>query len=265
MPKYYYHCPINYDLETLPPDFGKPVLIDGVEIPLPPPKFRPGYSPDDDDRYLIWGKSDHDLICKIIDSYYVQKNNLTILDFGCSSGRVLRHFLNEQKERSWNLMGIDVQAVLIEWMRRFFPKSFMVLTGSTAPHLPFMDASIDVIYGISVFTHTRYLWDTWLMEFNRVLKPGGICMQSVQCEYAWKFYHEHKNEEWVANAHPATMLEKPDMDTDYLFYGDVSNSQTFYKKETIIEFWGRYMEVVDFLDPPAFSYQNWIVLRKRGL
>lgn len=263
MPKYYFHCPINYELITSPPDFGVPIYLEGQELPLPPPKFRPGYAPDDDLQYLAWGKSDHDLICNIIAKHHACKNDLTILDFGCSSGRVLRHFLAEHKERNWRLIGIDIQALLIEWMRRHFPNQFTVLTGTTAPHLPFPDASIDVIFGISVFTHTKFLWDTWLMEFDRVLKPGGLCMQSVQCEYAWEFYHKHRNEKWVADGHPASMLDKPHMDQDYLLYGDISCSQTFYTKETLINYWGRYMDVVDFLDPPEFSYQNWIVLRKR--
>ena len=136
------------------------------------------------------------------------------------------------------------------------------MCGSAHPHLPFEDNSIDVIYGISVFTHTKYLWDTWLMEFKRVLKPGGLCMQSVQCEAAWEFYHAHRNEKWVADGHPAAMLREPHMTRDYLYYGDPSVSQVFYRKDVILDFWGRYMEVVDFLPPPEFSYQNWIVLKK---
>jgi len=52
------------------------------------------------------------------------------------------------------------------------------------------------------------------------------------------------------------------MTHDFFYYGGPNASQVFYRKDVIIEFWGRYMEVVDFLPPPAFSYQNWIVLKK---
>lgn len=261
---YYFHCPMDYERETYPPDLGTPRYVAGEELPLPPPDYRPGYAPDDDALYLRWGKSDHQQVCDMVKKHHQGYDNLTILDFGCSSGRVLRHFLAEHRAHGWKPIGIDIQAKLIEWTRRYFPKELTVLSGSAFPHLPFADNSIDVIFGISVFTHTKYLWDTWLMEFKRVLKPGGLVMQSVQCEAAWEFYHKNRHEKWVADGHPASMLREPHMTHDYLLYGDPSVSQTFYRKDVIIDFWGRYMEVVDFLPPPQFSYQNWIVLRKEG-
>jgi ubiquinone/menaquinone biosynthesis C-methylase UbiE len=146
-------------------------------------------------------------------------------------------------------------------MRRNFPPEFDVLTGSTFPSLPYRDASIDVIYGISVFTHTKYLWDLWLAECRRVLKDGGLCIQSVQCEHAWKFYHENRTTDWVKNGHPESMLKKPLIDEEFFFFGDGSISQTFYREEVVKRYWGRIMKVVDFLPPPEFSYQNWIVLK----
>lgn len=146
-------------------------------------------------------------------------------------------------------------------MRRNFPLDINILCGSTFPHLPFRDSSIDVIYGISVFTHTKYLWDFWLSEFKRVLKPGGLCLQTVQCETAWKFYYENQNQDWVKRGHPQSMLDKPEIDEDFFFYGDSHISQTFYREEVIKKYWARYMDVVDFLPPPNFSYQNWIVLK----
>ena len=263
-PHNYFHCPIDYARETYPPDLGTPRRVAGEELPLPPADYRPGYAPDNDQLYVDWGKSDHNQICDVIRKHRGKYEDLTILDFGCSSGRVLRHFMAERRAHGWKLMGIDIQARLIEWMRRNFPREINVLCGSTLPHLPFADNSIDVIYGISVFTHTKYLWDTWLMEFKRVLKPGGLCLQSVQCEAAWEFYHANRGEKWVADGHPASMLKEPHMTHDYLLYGDPSVSQTFFRKDVIIDFWSRYMEVVDFLPPPAFSYQNWIVLKKEA-
>jgi SAM-dependent methyltransferase len=262
LPTHFFHWPIDFEMETYPPNLGTPIHMPGEELPVPPPNYRPGYSPDDNQRYIDWGKSDHDHICQIIKKHHEGYENLKLLDFGCSSGRVLRHFVAEQRAHNWKLIGIDIQAVLIEWMRRNFPPNIQVLCGTAMPHLPFEDNSLDAIYGISVFTHTKYQWDTWLMEFKRVLKPGGLCMQSVQCEAAWEFYHQNRHEKWVADGHPKAMLEKPHMDRDYLYYGNPDVSQTFYKRKILIEFWSRYMEVVDFLPPPAFSYQNWIVLRK---
>jgi len=261
MPKYLYHAPLDYFLESHPPSFGRSIDIPGEPLPVPPPECRPGYSPTDDRHYLEWGRSDHDFIIEIIAKHYGLREGIEILDWGCSSGRVLRHFYLEARERDWRLHGIDIVAWLIEWMRRHFPADFDVMCGSTFPHLPFRDHSLDVIYGISVFTHTKYLWDLWLAEFRRVLKPGGLCIQTVQCETAWKFYHENRNLDWVKAAHPDSILKQPHMTHDFVFYGDGFCSQTFYREETVKKYWGRYMKVVEFLPPPKLSYQNWVVLR----
>ena len=260
MPKYLYHSPMDYSEESYPPIYDPEIIMKDT-LPVPPPRVRPGYSPDDDQFYLEWGKDDHDFICDIIKKHGNFGENKTILDWGCSSGRVLRHFYQEHKELGWTLLGSDIQAYLVEWMRQHFPPEFKVITGSTFPHLPYKDSSIDVIYGISVFTHTKYLWDFWLTEFQRVLKPGGLVIQTVQCEEAWKFYHKNRHLDWVKAGHPDIMLAQPEMTSDYFLYGDAFVSQTFFKEAVIKKYWGRIMEVVDFLPPQQRQYQNWIVLK----
>lgn len=175
---------------------------------------------------------------------------------------MLRHFYNnEHKTLGWKLHGSDIQAYLVEWMRQHFPREIEVLSASTFPRLPYKDDSLDVIYGISVFTHTKYLWDAWLSEFRRVLRPGGLAIQTVQCEHAWRFYHKNRHLDWVQAGHPRSMLDQRQMSEDYFLYGDAFISQTFFKEETIKRYWGRIMEVVDFLPPLKGQYQNWIVLR----
>jgi SAM-dependent methyltransferase len=262
MPKYLYHFPLDYYLESHSPIYDESIHIEGEIFPVPPPKCRPGYSPDDDKFYLEWGKNDHDFIMQIIEKHHPNKSNLAILDWGCSSGRVLRHFYKERQLYGWELNGTDIQSYLVEWMRRNFPSDINILCGSTFPHLPFPDSSLDIIYGISVFTHTKYLWDFWLAEFKRVLKPGGLCIQTVQCETAWKFYHENRDLDWVKQSHPQSMLNQPELNEDFFFYGDPLVSQTFYKEDVLKKYWGRYMSIVDFLPPPQFAFQNWIVLKK---
>ncbi len=261
MPKYFYHAPFDYEVESHAPIYEASIFLEGELFPIPPASARPGYSPENDQFYLDWGKHDHDFIIQLIEKHYGIKENLEILDWGCSSGRVLRHFYEELKTLNWQLHGVDIQAFLVEWMRRNFPEEIDIMSVSAYPHLPFKDASLDVIYGISVFTHTKYLWDMWLAEFRRVLKPGGLCIQTIQCETAWKFYHENKEIDWVKKGHPQKMLEKPTIDEDFFLYGDALVSQTFYREEIIKKYWDRYMQVVDFLPPPKFSYQNWIILK----
>ena len=261
MPKYLYTSPMDYSTESWPPVYDDSIRLPDVELPIPPARARPGYSPDDDQLYLQWGKDDHDFILSLIEKHGGLRQGMSILDWGCSSGRVLRHFYSEYKSLGWQLHGTDIQAYLVEWIRQNFPQEIAVICASTVPHLPYKDESLDVIYGISVFTHTKYLWDAWLAEFKRVLKPGGLCIQTVQCEEAWRFYHENRHLDWVRNGHPDIMLREPEMTASYFLYGDAFISQTFFKGDVIKRYWGRIMEIVDFLPPQKRQYQNWIVLR----
>jgi SAM-dependent methyltransferase len=263
MPKYEYHSPMDYSTESHPPVYEPAISIAGVELPVPPPKVRPGYSPDDDQHYLAWGKADHDRIVGMIKQYGEHKPEMTILDWGCSSGRVLRHFHEEHKQLHWRLLGTDIQAFLIQWMRQYFPPEFEVICGMTIPHLPYPDRSIDVIYGISVFTHTKYLWDLWLTEFQRVLKPGGLLIQTVQCERAWRFYHQNRHLDWVKGGHPQWMLDQPEIPQDFFLYGDAFISQTFFKEAVIRKYWGRILDVAGFEPPAEGHYQDWIICKAR--
>lgn len=261
MPRFGFHQPLDYLKVTLPPSFAPPEN-DSSSLAVPGRGDRFGYSEDDSKEYLEWGKHDHDLLMEVIEKHFGAIKSANILDLGCSSGRVLRHFDSERVSLGWQLYGCDIQARAIEWMRRNFPAHFNVITNSTLPHLPYEDATFDVIYGISVFTHIKFQWDAWLMELRRVMKPGALLMQTIHAENAWKFYHEHRNEGWVRENHCARVYDSPSMDLDYLYYGDACVSQVFWKKEIAIDFWGRYFNIVELCDPPERSFQDWIICKK---
>lgn len=265
MSKYLFHSPNDYEVETFPSKYEDPILIQNIEIPIPPPLCRPGYAPNNNQLYLDWGKRDHDFIMNLTKMHLGRElKDIKILDWGCSSGRVLRHFYDQIKMNNWSLYGVDIQEYLVEWMRLYFPKDIQISTCNTLPHLPFPDHHFDVIYGFSVLTHTKYLVDAWLMEFKRILKPGGLCIQSIQDEFAWEFYHQHKDLDWVKAGHPQNMLDKPKMDVDYFKYGTTFVSQVFYKKEYAKKFFGRYMDILDYISPstpPTNGYQSFLVMR----
>ena len=261
LPRFAYHQPLDYQEVTLPPQFEK-IEKDSSYLPIPAGQDRFGYSPSDTKHYLEWGKYDHDELIKVIKKYKLYKKNKSILDFGCSSGRVLRHFQAEHKKMGWILNGCDVQAKAIEWMRFNFPSHFNIFTNTTLPHLPLPDSSVDFIYGFSVFTHIKYLWDAWLLELKRVLKPGGILVQTIHTEDAWKFYYDHNSETWVRENLTNRVYETAKMDVDYLYFGDIGVSQIFWRKDVAIRFWGRYLSVLEVRDPPKYSFQDWIICKK---
>src|SRR6266851_3362731 len=259
------HHPMDTQESTYPPRFDPPVIVDGEPLPLPPPSVRAGYAPNDDALYLRWGKFDHDFILSIAGRYLELQNPLGILDFGCSSGRVLRHFETERQSAGWRPHGVDAQAMLIEWMRSFWPPAYDVSTANVVlPVLPFEDNYFDVIFGISVFTHIKYLWDGWLCELRRCLKPGGLCLQTVHCEEAWSLY-ARGDAEWQVAGVPDHVRQHPAMDVDYLLFNKSTTSNTFFRRSVVAKLFGRYMAVREVLDPPEFSFQHWVVMQKEGL
>jgi SAM-dependent methyltransferase len=265
MPRFAYHQPLDYNLTTFPPEFEPAIVRPGEPVALPPPAERMGYSADDDE-YLNWGRYDHDLILRRIEAHDGGlKQGAGIMDFGCSSGRVLRHFHREHEERGWKLLGVDIQARPIEWMRQNFPQHFAVFVGTVLPHLPLEDNSLDYIFGFSVFTHIKFLWDTWLLELRRVLKPGGLLLQTIHAEVAWRYYYEHRDEEFIRTGQPEAVRAAAEMNLPFLYHGDIGVSQVFWKREVARQYWGRYFEVLEIYDPAArYSFQDMIVCRKAG-
>ena len=263
MPRFAYHQPLDYAYASAPPHFDPAVYVQGEDLPLPPPVDRMGYS-HDNDEYLKWGKYDHDLILsRVRSSGGDVKPGSSIMDFGCSSGRVLRHFHKEHLDHGLGLIGVDVQARPIEWMRQNFPPHFCVYTGNVLPHLPFEDCSIDYIYGFSVFTHIKYLWDAWLLELRRVLKPGGLLLQTIHTENAWKFYYHHREEKWVQDALPPEVYSAPEMEVPFFYHGDVGVSQVFWRSDVARSYWARYFDVLHIYPPAELnSFQDMVVCRK---
>ncbi|WP_439595442.1 class I SAM-dependent methyltransferase [Falsiroseomonas sp.] len=262
LPRFGFHQPLDYDEASLPPRFDPPVMREGEPLPLPAPADRFGY-PADDTAYLHMGGLDAAIVRDAIARHLGAPRDLALLDFGCSSGRVLRHFEAERSGQGWRLHGVDIQARPIEWLRLHFPESYTVTTGTVQPHLPFEDNSLDVIYGFSVFTHIKYLWDMWLLELRRVLKPGGLLVQTIHTENAWAYYHRQRNEEWVRRAHSPRMLESPTMEPDWFHHGDIAVSQAFWKAEVARRNWARYLEVLELLPPQhALSFQDVMICRK---
>lgn len=259
--RFAYHVPLDYDAVTLPPKFEPPVRVSGEDLPLPPAPERHGHS-ETDETYLAWGKSDHDLIMGILHDRLPNLDCLRLLDFGCSSGRVLRHFWREMNERAWTLVGVDISARRIEWMRRHFPAKFQVYVGSILPNLPFPSDSLDVVYGFSVFTHIKYLWDSWLLEIRRVLKPGGLLIQTIHCEQAWEYFYTHQNDPSVREALGPMLIGQSVMPDDFVYYGDINSNKVFWKQDVAASFWGRYFPKVEIIPPPAFTYQNCIICQK---
>jgi SAM-dependent methyltransferase len=93
------------------------------------------------------------------------------LDFGCSSGRVLRPLAAAYPDVRWR--GCDPNEGAIRWASEHLA-GIEFFRSANVPPMPLADASLDLAYAISIWSHfepTRGL--EWLEEMRRVLRPGG--------------------------------------------------------------------------------------------
>ena len=102
----------------------------------------------------------------------------SMLDFGCGCGRVVRHWAHLPTE----VRGCDYNTGLVDWCRRRLPFARFETNG-LAPPLPYADASFELVYALSVFTHLpRTLQQQWMGELARVLTPNGYLIVSTHGE-----------------------------------------------------------------------------------
>jgi SAM-dependent methyltransferase len=94
-----------------------------------------------------------------------------VLDFSCSSGRVVRPLAAALPEVSWH--GCDPNAEAISWVRDNVP-SVNCVVSPIIPPLPFDDQAFDLVFAISVWSHYSAAGAlTWLEELHRLVRPGG--------------------------------------------------------------------------------------------
>jgi SAM-dependent methyltransferase len=99
-----------------------------------------------------------------------------VLDFGCGCGRVLRHL----PATGPRLHGCDYNHELIAWCRSNLPAGDYRVN-ELVPPLHWPDASFDLVWALSVFTHLpEELQRRWMTDLQRVLKPGGMLMVTTQ-------------------------------------------------------------------------------------
>lgn len=109
----------------------------------------------------------------------------TVLDFGCGAGRVLRHFVDEA-ERAEAFYGCDVHGESVAWVAEHLCPPFRVFPCGPVPPIPLPDASVDLVYAGSVFTHLTDTAAAWLLELRRVLRPGGLLYATYQGSGYWE-------------------------------------------------------------------------------
>ena len=189
-----------------------------------------------------------------------------ILDFGCGCGRFLRHLapLADTTE----LHGVDIDAEMIAWNEQNLPfASFMV--GPHAPPTPYPDGAFDLVLNHSVFSHLdEHYQDIWLQELQRITRPGGRLLLTVEGLSSWRRLVEASERvgedvsAWRSELETRGIL----FIRDDHFVG--STHPEFYHSTThapwyVMEHWGRYFDVLAYM-PDGAQSQDLVLLGRRS-
>ena len=93
-----------------------------------------------------------------------------VLDLGCRSGALTRHFLEGNE-----VVGLDVDRAALA---KAEAQGIQVVEANVEEPLPFPDASFDAVVAGELFEHLQFP-DALVAEIRRVLRPGGTVVGSV--------------------------------------------------------------------------------------
>jgi SAM-dependent methyltransferase len=93
-----------------------------------------------------------------------------VLDLGCRSGALTRHFLEGN-----SVVGLDIDAAALE---KAATLGIEPVQANVEEPLPFEDTSFDAVVAGELFEHLRFP-DALVAEIRRVLRPGGVLVGSV--------------------------------------------------------------------------------------
>jgi SAM-dependent methyltransferase len=144
------------------------------DIELPPDYILFESFKMDYEKYFIGGKESAAWLKKQIQPYLIGES-LKILDWGCGPARLLRH-LPALFENKSQFFGVDYNENTIKWCQKSI-KDVTFFKNNLNPPLTFEPDFLDVIYGISVFTHlSKQNHIDWFTELSRVLQKKGVLL-----------------------------------------------------------------------------------------
>jgi SAM-dependent methyltransferase len=173
------------------------------------------------------------------------------LDFGCGSGKVMRHFLPEAQE--CELWGCDIDEPSITWLQRELSPPLHAFPNGEVPPLDQADGTFDLVWSVSVFTHLTDHWAGWLAELHRVLAPGGLAIISF---LGRAMYEVWTGSEWNEDEIGMTVLNHGQ---DW----ELGGPTVFHSPWWLREHWGRAFEIVQMREGSAPREHGLVVLRRR--
>lgn len=244
-------------------------LIARDDYPIPSAQDREGYMPGYDANYWLSGLEDY---LKITDA--ARRNGVeakSILDFGCATGRVIRHFAAQSNIPE--IWGTDINARHIRWLYEHLPHTVKPVFNHCIPALPVRDNSVDVITAFSVFTHIDTFETCWLAELARIMSDDGMAYLTVHNEDTWEVIRgevdnqENRLVQSMLDIDPTVRekLQGPMPETRMVYRFAQSGpyrAQVFHSNHYLNQVWGRFFEIAEIL-PCHHVRQTVLVLRKK--
>lgn len=198
-------------------------------------------------------------------------NAAPILDFGCGYGRMIRAFLNDF--RPDQLFGVDVSDEALGFVKSTgVPGAYYQI--SPGGSLPFDDNTFGLVYAYSVFTHlSEPEQDNWLGEIQRVLKPGGTIIATVEPPRVFEHFAsidltKPVNDPW--RAENARIIQGDPTfgealrERGFTYFGGQHYGDAFMTPEYVRDHWGSWFDIVDHLDDPQRFFQAIVTARTRS-
>jgi len=238
--------------------------------PIPVPEDREGYSAGFDENYWLSGLEDYMKIMKVAEGLGVKPKS--VLDFGCATGRVVRHFAAQSDiPEVW---ATDINQRHVRWLYEHLPMNVKPVFNHCIPTLPVPDRSVDIITAFSVFTHIDTFETHWLAELSRIMSDDGMCYLTVHNEDTWKRLSlEVDNEKnrlikSIVKIDPdfknQLMQPMPDKRAIYRFTSSGPyRAQVFHSNNYLRKVWGRFFDI-EAIMPCHHVRQTVVVLKKKG-
>jgi len=236
--------------------------------PIPSSDDREGYNPKRDATYYLNGLADFLKVGRAADRWGVTVNSY--LDFGCASGRVLRHFCCQTDIQ--DLWGCDINGRHIRWLDEYLPQRLKLIHSHCLPTLPLADNSMDMITAFSVFTHIDTFETAWLAKLYRIVKPDGLVYLTVQNDASWKSLRDCGEEldlvKRLARQQPNFLSDlQHDLPPHRLDYRHSNlgpyRAVVFHADSYLHRTWGRYFEILDLRALDHGVHQSVLIGRKR--
>lgn len=245
--------------------FSETLKLDSY--PMPCAKDRENYNIGADTDYFLNGLEDFYNLQEMTNTHSLKVNSY--LDFGCASGRVLRHFACQSNIE--NLWGTDINGRHIKWVNEHLPKNIRAIHTSTIPHIPIADNSIDLVSAFSVFTHIDTFETAWLAELHRILTPNGLCYLTIHDENTWETIRSSDEKKFLY-----AKLEKCVDNIDELVAKELADGRScfrhtdfgpyralcFHSQSYIHSMWGRFFEIVD-IKPMSHGRNQAVVITRK--